>query len=320
MRTFLLTILCFAAILTVSACSKNPPPAGKWDNWTPRRKAPDISTAPPDIKTPKMVEGAPAAGKRVRQVAPEYAGTQVFHALYLPVDWKPGGDHKYPVLVEYAGNGPYSNAYGDVSTGKVEGSNFGYGISGGKRFIWLCLPYVNTRKMINQRLWWGDVSATIEYCKKTVARVCRDYGGDPSKVILIGFSRGSVACNFIGLHDDQISKLWRAFVPYSHYDGVERWRYAGSDKASALKRLKRLGNRPQFICMENSLRATKKYLESTGVKGNFTFVVTPFRNHSDEWAHRDSPQRRQLRQWVDRVLADEKTQHSTANTERPTSK
>jgi len=265
---------------------------------------PDIKSVEPDLKTPKMVEGAPAAGTRVRQVAPEYKGTQVHHALYLPTDWKPGGKRKYPVLVEYAGNGPYRNRYGDVSTGKVEGSNLGYGISGGKGFIWLCLPYVNSKKKVNQRQWWGDVSATVEYCKKTVPRVCRDYGGAPSRVVLIGFSRGAIACNFIGLHDDQIAKLWRAFVAYSHYDGVRRWGYPGSDRASALKRLKRLKGRPQFICMENSIEETKRYLASTGVKGDFTFMVTPFRNHNDQWAHRDTPRRRQLRKWIDKVLRD----------------
>ena len=71
-----------------------------------------------------------------------------------------------------------------------------------------------------------------------------------------------------------------------------------------MKRLKRLKGRPQFICMENSIDETKRYLESTGVKGDFTFAVTPFRNHNDRWAHRDTPQRRQLRKWMDKVLAD----------------
>ena len=43
-----------------------------------------------------MVVGDPAPGKRVRQVAPDYVGTDVHHALYLPTDWKPDG--KYPGL------------------------------------------------------------------------------------------------------------------------------------------------------------------------------------------------------------------------------
>ena len=291
MRTIALTVLCLPLVLSAAR------PA----------KAPDIKSVKADLKTPEMVEGVPAAGKRVKQVAPEYKGTKVFHTLYLPADWKPDQKRKYPVIVEYAGNGPYRNGYGDTSAGTVEGSNLGYGISAGKRFIWLCLPYVNSKTKTNQRRWWGDVEATVEYCKKNVPRICEQYGGDPSKVILAGFSRGAIACNYIGLHDDGIAKLWRAFVPYSHYDGVRKWGYAGADKASALKRLKRLKGRPQFICMENSIGETKRYLASTGVKGDFTFVVTPFRNHNDRWAHRDSPQRKQLRRWVARVLADKPT-------------
>jgi len=44
------------------------------------------------------------------------------------------------VIVEYAGNGNYANKYGDVSSGEVEGSKLGYGISGGTGFIWICMP------------------------------------------------------------------------------------------------------------------------------------------------------------------------------------
>jgi hypothetical protein len=294
----MLTVLCLPLVLSAA-----------------RPRGPlDIRNATAEIQTPGLSDGPAAAGKRVKQVAPEYKGTEVFHTLCLPKDWKPDQKAKYPVIVEYAGNGPYRNRYGDVSTGKVEGSNLGYGISGGKRFIWLCLPYVNSKKKINQRQWWGDVDATVEYCKKTVPRICSQYGGDPSKVILVGFSRGAIACNYIGLHDDEIAKLWRAFVPYSHYDGVRKWGYKGADKASALKRLRRLKNRPQFICMENSIDETKRYIESTGVKGDFTYVVTPFRNHNDRWAHCDSPQRRQLRKWVARVLSDN-TQATTARSD-----
>ena len=134
------------------------------------QELPDLSTVPPDLETPPMVEGAPGPGRRVRQVAPEYAGTAVHHALYLPVDWKRGG--RYPVIVEYAGNGNYRNAFGDVSTGRVEGSNLGYGLSGGKGFLWISMPYVNEVEKSNQITWWGDVNATVEYCRRTVKRVC----------------------------------------------------------------------------------------------------------------------------------------------------
>ena len=90
---------------------------------------------------------------------PGYEGTKVYHALYLPTDWHP--DRKYPVLVEYAGNGPYRNRYGDISTGLVEGSRMGYGISAGKGYLWLCLPYLNGEGTVNVRSWWGSKPGTI---------------------------------------------------------------------------------------------------------------------------------------------------------------
>jgi hypothetical protein len=272
---------------------------------TELRNPPDISTVEPDLTTPPMTDGAPAAGKRVKQTLPEYKGTGVHHALYLPTDWKAG--RTWPVIVEYAGNGGYRNKHGDVSDGTVEGSNFGYGISGGKGFIWVCLPYVNVAKKTNETRWWGDVDATVAYCKQAVGTVCRDYGGDAKRVVLTGFSRGAIGCNYLGLHDDEIAALWRAFIPYSHYDGVRKWGYASSDRASALVRLKRLKGRPQLICHEGSVRGTMKYLDSTGVQGDFTFLAAPFRNHNDRWAHRDTPQRRYLRAWLDRALGN-KTQ------------
>ena len=266
------------------------------------KNPPDISTAKPDLTTPKMTEGEPAAGRRVRGTLPQYKGTGVYHALYLPTDWQ--GGRVYPVIVEYAGNGPYRNRYGDVCDGTVEGSNFGYGISGGKGYIWLCLPYVNTKAKRNQAQWWGDVEATVAYCKGAVAMVCKDYGGDAKKLVLVGFSRGAIACNYIGLHDDEIAALWRAFIPYSHYDGVRQWGYPASDRASALERLKRLKGRPQLIVHEGSAEETARYIASTGVKGDFTCIAGPFRNHNDRWAHRDTQHRRYMRQWLRRVLGE----------------
>ena len=55
-----------------------------------------------DLVTPVMTKDKPAPGKRVRQVAPEYKGTKVYHTLYLPTDWQKA--KHCPVLVEYTGN------------------------------------------------------------------------------------------------------------------------------------------------------------------------------------------------------------------------
>ncbi len=103
--------------------------------------------APKDLVTPVMTEESPAPGKRVRQVAPEYEGTEVYHTLYLPTDWQKG--KSYPVLVEYTGN--KFPACG--STGEVKGANLGYGLSGGKGFIWVSMPYVQKGKKENAVTW-----------------------------------------------------------------------------------------------------------------------------------------------------------------------
>lgn len=264
-------------------------------------ECPDIRSVRPDLTIPPVTPGDPAPGKRVRQTDPEFAGTDIHHLLYLPTDWRPG--KRYPVIVEYAGNGNYRSKYGDVSTGEVEGSKLGYGISGGKGFLWIAMPYVNSVEKKNQTIWWGDVEATVRYCENTVRRVCERYGGDPSSVILAGFSRGAIACNYVGLHDDRIADLWLAFLPYSHYDGViTTWGYPGADRASALERLKRLRGRAVFICQERSIDNTKTYLESTGIQAPFTFEAIPFRNHNDAWALRGIPVRRAARRWLRQVL------------------
>ncbi len=268
----------------------------------------DLHSVPPDLITPSVEQGSPAPGKRVKQAAPGYESTGVYHALYLPTDWKRG--KRYPVIVEYAGNGPYRNKYGDYSSGMIEGSNLGYGISGGKGFIWISMPYVNSSEKRNQLAWWGDVKATVEYCQRTVRRICEEYGGDPSAVIIAGFSRGAIACNYIGLHDDKIADTWLAFIAYSHYDGVRTWDYPGSDRPSALERLKRLAGRAVFACHEESIEATRAYVESTGLQGSFSFAKIPFQNHNDAWTLRNIAERRQLRDWVKHVLKVKPGTHS----------
>lgn len=265
---------------------------------------PDLYHVAADLVVPAVVEGAPRAGRRVRQTTAGWEGTAVNHVLYLPTDWRPG--KRYPVIVEYAGNGGYKNAFGDVCDGTVDHSDLGYGLTAGKGVIWVCLPFVeqDAAGKRNATNWWGDVEETKRYCVATVRAVCADFGGDAAKVVLAGFSRGSIACNYIGLNDDTIAALWCAFFCHSHYDGVsERWRYPAADRVSAAVRLRRLKGRPQWISHEGSIAPTQDYLRGTGIEGNFTFRALPFRNHSDQWVLRDLPERRAARLWLEHVLA-----------------
>jgi hypothetical protein len=266
----------------------------------------DIREVLPDLVVPLMEGTNPSAGKRIKQVLDKYHGTNVYHCLYLPTDWESG--RKYPLIVEYAGNGPYQNSYGDKCSGKVEDCSLGYGISGGEGFIWVCLPCISIDGNDNQLQWWGDVPATVEYCKQVVSMLCAEYGADETKVILAGFSRGAIACNYIGLYDEKIAEIWCGFIANSHYDGVRQWNYKGSDRTSARERLKRLGKRMQFVSHESSVEETRRYLGNIkaagdfSFEGDFTFVSIPFRNHTDTWVLRDIAERKMLREWIKKVI------------------
>lgn len=277
-------------------------------------QSPDISTIPPDLVIPAVRAGDPSPGQRVFYRLPGDPESVPAMVLYLPVDWSP--KRRFPVLCEYAGNGNYQNAFGDASTGRPEGSRLGYGLSGGNGFIWVCLPFLNEGGDKLAVTWWGDApghrpDATAAYAKRAIPAICAAFAGDRERVILCGFSRGAIACNAIGLHDDEIAKLWSGFFCYSHYDGVgEKWPFAGSDREAAMKRLERLNGRSQFICQENApgaalnLTATRTYLRESGMTGDFTFIETGFRNHSDAWLLRPSPARDAARAWLKTITAD----------------
>lgn len=268
-------------------------------------EAPDIRSVTPDLVVPGVGEGEPEPGRRVR--VRDSASAELYHVLYLPTNFDLSKRH--PLIVEFAGNGGYQNQYGDVSEGIPEGSNLGYGLSAGQDFVWLCLPFVSADRRQVAKKWWGslpdyDPQPTVDYAIETVERVVDQWNLDREAIVLCGFSRGAIACNFIGLHDDKIAKLWCGMVAYSHYDGVRDWGLPGTDKPAALLRLRRLGDRPQFICHETvvstagGLNATRAYLEASQITGEFTFAETGFRNHNDVWVLRDSECRTRLRAWL----------------------
>ncbi len=260
-----------------------------------------------DLVTPVMTLDDPSPGKRVRQVAPEYFGTEVHHTLYLPVDLVPGG--KYPVIVEYTGNRfPTSG-----SSGKIEDANLGYGMSGGVGCIWVCMPYVEVNLRENAVTWWGDKQATVDYCKVNLPRICAAFGGDPDNVFICGFSRGAIGASYIGLADDEIASLWKGFFTHDHFDGERSWNYPASDRESALVRLARLKGRPVLVCGTGATNVRDNYLKEHLSLAQFTFLDIPtsklfnipegpvIHPHTDLWMHKDSECRNQARAWFRRV-------------------
>lgn len=274
-----------------------------------------------DLPLPPLTTGQPAAGKRVAVTAPEYAGTQVHHLIALPADWSPQAQsqgQRWPVIVEYTGNlHPASG-----STGEVEGAALGHGLSRGQA-IWVVLPYVAADRRRNEVTWWGDIAATVAYAKQQVPRLCAEYGGDPRQVLLCGFSRGAIAVSFLGLHDDEIARLWCGFWAHDHFDGARAWpgqawsSPAARYREESVARLQRLHGRPLLVTQGIAGTGTREFLTPLLPPSAWTCrdidmpaVCGAFPNalakdpHNDRWLRRDSPAGEEVRRWWAQVLAD----------------
>ena len=387
--------------------------------WGPQG-CPDLHDVAPDLIRPSMdIDVEPAAGKRVRVVAPGFEGTQAYHALYLPKEWHAptatmvptaatapptttdattrvaatataaattaaaaaatataasaaamnvrttfttdGAQKLYPVIVEYMGNGPWDDGHGDVSTGRPEDSNLGWGMAepAGTRYIWLSVPFLSSPLGASTQVstqWWGcptswaarscgnayNITPTLDYLHAALEHVFSALGGDRSRVVITGWSRGAIATGAIGLADDRTARLWRAFIPYSHLDGDCGWvdqaaeqvdddmqgagtragagaraRASGGggppSKASSkalIERWERLAGRPMLYLGECGVatQGGPAWLAHLGLNGSeavrgMEFHTTGFANHNDAWVLRNSSARSLMRSWLLRVLA-----------------
>jgi len=244
----------------------------------------------------------------------------VFHTLYLPNDWDPNWRRtgkRLPIIFEYAGNkwAPCG------STGEPEGACLGYGLSEG-RYVWVSLPYVSSDHRDNEVQWWGDTAATVQYAKTNVPRIIEEYGGDPNAVFLCGFSRGAIAVNYIGLHDDEIAKLWTAFIAHDHFDGAKEWRGTAwgapleAYRAAASNRLLRVKGRPYMVRGRGGKSDTEVFVKSVlPVHDNFYFYEIDMRAvfptipnelvihpHTDRWLLVPSRYRDNAWKWMNMVM------------------
>jgi len=273
-----------------------------------------------DLALPPMTSGEPLPGKRATVIAPEYAGSKVRHLIALPDDWTPDWKARgksWPVIAEYTGNFfPTSG-----STGEVEGAALGYGVSRGKA-IWVVLPYVAKDHQKNEITWWGDIAATVGYAKTNIPRICAEFGGDPKKVVLCGFSRGAIGVSFLGLHDDDVAKLWCGLWAHDHFDGMLEWKgHAwGSPLAryreEASVRLSRLQGRPLLVSQAGA--QTRRFIDALAPSGvtyltvNMAAHFGTFPNelakhpHNDRWPLRDGDATTTARAWFECVAASER--------------
>ena len=274
-----------------------------------------------DLVLPPLTEQGPQPGKRATVIATEYAGTKVHHLIALPDDWTPdwkARGKRWPVIAEYTGN--YFPASG--SSGEVEGAGLGYGLSRGKA-IWVILPYVAKDHQHNEITWWGDIDATVDYAKTNIPRICAEFGGDAKRVVLCGFSRGAIGVSFLGLHDDEIAKLWCGLWAHDHFDGVQAWTAPwGAPLAhyreEASGRLRRLQGRPVLISQAYPGNQTRDFVEPLAAQNvdyltiDMGALYGKFPNdavkhpHNDRWPLRDCAPTTVARSWFERVTATDK--------------
>ncbi|NQU43896.1 hypothetical protein HQ520_11470 [bacterium] len=210
------------------------------------------------VLVPEVTDGAAAPGKRVREVLSDYAGTSVTHVLYLPRDWQPG--KSFPIIVEYTGNIFYHKFC--HSTGLTDQGTMAYGLSKGVGYICLNLPFISEDGQREQKDGWGDPDRTADYCVEAVQETSKRWGGDPSAVFFVGFSRGTIAANYIALCNDRIASIWAGIIgdPITKPKG-NGWRNSaeGWDERAA-----RLGNTPTYkpkVILGKNIHVDVQFLE-----------------------------------------------------------
>ena len=268
---------------------------------------------------PALTNEQPAPGKRVKMVAPDYAGTEVYHSLYLPDGWQPG--ERYPVIVEYTGNKHAVSG----STGEVKDACLGFAIARELPALWVVMPYVSADGQASMHTWWGSQERTTAYCLANLQHICQDWGGNPDELFLCGFSRGAIGINYLGLHDDEVASVWLGFYSHDHYDGVREWR--GTDwgaplthyRREAAARLARMQGRAALISQCGTTQSIEAYLRDNQLEqaGQFTFLSVSMgelfpdipnevmvHSHTDRWLLFDSPMQATVIQWFRDTIRD----------------
>jgi hypothetical protein len=251
--------------------------AAEWVRPTGRMDVPDMAVA------------SPAAGRRVRYQLAGDAGSEIYCVLYLPSDWQAG--RSYPVIAEYPGNVFYGAAC--YSTGRPEQCAMGYGMTEGQGAIWVSLPFVNRSIGEIVENGFGNADDTVNYAIDVINDICTNFGGDTNNLVLSGFSRGAIACGYIGLRNDRIAALWKGFSACQHYDGVA---WAQSNMAGAVERAPRFIGRAIFQT-DNSQTAYQPVVDATNPSVVWTWATSGLGFHSTAMFLDNRPSTLQVRQW-----------------------
>ncbi|MFM1748678.1 MAG: hypothetical protein RLZZ188_2344 [Verrucomicrobiota bacterium] len=245
------------------------------------------------VAVPSVTDESPAPGRRVRIRLEGDPGGGPYAVLHLPEDWRPGV--RLPLIVEYPGNIFF--VPGCYSTGLPEQCVIGAGLTRGRGAICLALPFVDRAAGVIAEGGWGVPDDTAAYAVAMVEHVVREFAADPDNVVLTGFSRGALACGFIGLRDERIAALWKGFHACQHYDG-DGWN--GATEAGALERARRFRGRAVFQT-DNSRAKFQRVMDAMSVP--VTWADSGLGAHATAMFLDDRPSTQALRRWFNDLVA-----------------
>lgn len=245
------------------------------------------------IEVPNMERALPAAGKRVRYPLKDETANR-YCALYLPESWTPTGS--YPVIVEFPGNLYYTQHC--YSTGRPEQCAIGMGMNRAVESIWISMPFVDYAQRGIAPSGWGNADDTADYTVRMVREIIQHFGGDAANVVLTGFSRGAIACGYIGRRNAEIASLWKGFHACQHYDG-DGW--GGATLAGAKERAHRIGPRPIFQT-DNSAEPMVTMLNEVGAK--VTYATSGLGAHATAMFLDERPSTIQLQNWYRKLVSN----------------
>jgi hypothetical protein len=127
--------------------------------------------------------------------------------------------------------------------------------------------------------------------------VCADHGGDRARLVLTGFSRGAIACGYIGLRNERIASLWKGFHACQHYDG-DGWN--GATMEGALERATRFRGEAVFQT-DNAPKAFQPVMDV--MKTEVTWASSGLGAHATAMFLDDRPSTVQVREWFQRLVA-----------------
>ena len=243
---------------------------------------------------PPVEDGEPAPGRRVRLRLAGDEHTGIYSVLQLPEDWRPGG--RFPVVAELPGNSYFASVC--YSTGRPEQCVMGFGVTRGRGAICLGLPFIDRASGTIVESGWGNADDTAEHVVRVIEEVCARFGGDRSNLVLAGFSRGAIACGYIGLRNDRIAPLWKGFIACQHYDG-DGW--SGVTMAGAIERAARFRGRGVFQ-FDNPAAQFRPVMEA--MKTDVVWAESGLGAHATAMFLDDRVPMQQLRAWFRRLVGE----------------